>query len=68
MYYIENTQNRSDCRLFWRVDGKGYTRNLDDAWKVDEEKALSICRSRPEQDKMRLAEEMEASAVRHAPR
>ena len=36
--------------LFWREGGCGYTCNLDEAWKVDEEKAASICRNRPDED------------------
>jgi hypothetical protein len=36
--------------LFWRVDGCGYTVNLDEAWKVSAERAAEICRSRPEED------------------
>ena len=68
LYYIQNTGNRGDCCVWWRPDGQGYTRDLDDAWKVDEAKAKSICRSRPEQDVMRRADEVEALAVRHVPR
>ena len=36
-----------DCLLWWRVEGKGYTCDLDYAWKVTEEKAAAICRDRP---------------------
>jgi len=68
MFYIENVRQGVDCRVWWRKDGEGYTRNLDEAWKVDEAKAKQICRSRPEQDFMRPAEEMESQAVRHVPR
>jgi hypothetical protein len=68
MYYIENIRSGGDCCIWWRVDGKGYTRVLDDAWKVDEAKAKGICRSRPEQDVMCRADEVEALAVRHVPR
>ena len=68
MYYIENIRSGTDCCIWWRVDGKGYTRVLDEAWLVDEAKARSICSSRPEQDVMRLASEVEARAVRHVPR
>lgn len=65
LFYIENIQHRGDCAVWWRPDGKGYTRNLDEAWKVDEEQAKKICRSRPEQDVMRSAEFVDAHAVRH---
>lgn len=65
LYYIENIRNGSDCCVWWRVDGKGYTRNLDEAWKVDEAKAREICRSRPEQDVMRDAADVDARATRH---
>lgn len=68
MFYIENTAHRGDCCLWWRAEGKGYTRDLDDAWKVDEERAKRICSNRPEQDVMRPAAEVDAKAIRHLPR
>ena len=68
MFYIENVRSSTDCRIWWRPDGQGYTRNLDEAWKVDAVKAQQICRSRPTEDFARDAQDMEAQAVRHVPR
>lgn len=65
MFYIENTLHRGDCCLWWRPNGEGYTRNLDEAWRVDGEDAKRICSSRPEQDVMRATDEVDATAVRH---
>ena len=40
LYYIQDT--RSVCGnsvVWWRVDGCGYTSNLDEAWRVGREQA-----------------------------
>lgn len=50
LYYIQNTGFCGNCLKWWRVDGHGYTMDLDDAWKVNKEKADEICRSRPKED------------------
>lgn len=66
LYYIQNIRMPvGNSALWWRVDGGGYTCNLDEAWKVDAEKAASICRDRPKEDIPRLASAMDALAQRH---
>jgi hypothetical protein len=50
LYYIQHTGFCGNCLLWWRDGGHGYTSDLDDAWKVGEEQAKSICRSRPSED------------------
>ena len=65
LYYIENLRSGGDCCIWWRVNGEGYTRNLDEAWKVDEVLAHRICRNRPEQDVMREVADVDARSVRH---
>lgn len=46
-YFIQDTrQFVGNAVLWWRVDGCGYTTELDEAWEVDEQKARSIERSR----------------------
>ena len=65
LFYIENVRAGGDCCVWWRPEGKGYTRNLDEAWKVDEERAREICRSRPNEDFMRSAADVDAKAVKH---
>lgn len=65
MYYIENLPNNGDCCRWWRPDGKGYTRVLDEAWKLDKMSAERICSARPDQDVMRLVSDVDAKAVRH---
>ena len=65
LYYIQNKGYVGNCLLWWKVDGHGYTCNLDLAWKVTKEEADKICRSRPEQDIARRADVVDAMAVRH---
>lgn len=65
LYYIQNNRSGGDNMVFWRVDGHGYTTDLDDAWKVTKEKADSICRDRPEQDIPQLVSAADAVARRH---
>ena len=46
-FFIQDTrQYVGNCVYWWRIDGKGYTCHLDDAWEVGEEEARSIERSR----------------------
>jgi hypothetical protein len=34
-YYIQDTRNYvGNSVLWWRVNGQGYTTNLDEAWRV----------------------------------
>ena len=65
LFYIQNRGFEGNCLRWWRVDGNGYTANLNDAWKVTREKAESICRSRPNEDTMRPASVVDALAHRH---
>ena len=51
--------------LFWRVDGCGYTVDLDEAWKVSKERADEICRSRPKEDFPVSYELLDSLAKRH---
>ncbi len=66
LYYIQNIGYQGNCMKFWRPEGKGYTVNLFEAWKVTKEKADEICRSRPQEDIPWLASEIDASARLHA--
>lgn len=47
MFYLRDTRNNvgSNC-LFWAIDGKGYTTNLEDAWRINKKQAQSYCDSR----------------------
>ncbi len=65
LFYIQNTGFQGNCLKWWRVDGHGYTCNLEEAWKVTESKALDICSSRPKEDIPWPADYIEASARRH---
>src|SRR5579885_2891752 len=65
LFYIQNKGFCGNCLLWWRVDGSGYTMNLDEAWKVTKEQADSICRSRPHQDVAHSVEKIDALAHRH---
>ena len=44
-YYILNRGS-----YWWRVDGHGYTQDLNEAWCVTERAARAICRDRPTED------------------
>jgi hypothetical protein len=36
-YYILDSRTQvGNCALWWRVNGAGYTDNLDEAWLLDE--------------------------------
>lgn len=65
LFYIQNRGYCGNCLRFWRKGGHGYTSNLREAWKVPHEKALEICRSRPEEDIMWPVEVLEAIAEVH---
>lgn len=67
-FYIEYIAHPGNCRLWWKVDGAGYTTNLDRAWLVGKEQAERICTGRPDQDVMRSATEMVHLAERHVRR
>jgi len=66
LYYIQNVGYQGNCMKFWRPDGKGYTVDLNDAWKVTKARADDICRSRPKEDIPHLASTIDAIAQRHA--
>lgn len=65
LYYIQNVGYCGNCIKFWRVDGHGYTMDLNDAWKVTREKAASICRDRPKEDIPLSAALLDSIAERH---
>jgi hypothetical protein len=65
LFYISNRQPVGNCILWWKVNGHGYTANLDEAWVVPESKALEICRDRPDIDKAHPVDYVEAAARRH---
>lgn len=66
LYYIQDT--RSFCGnscFWWRIDGDGYTCNVDEAWKVTREKAEEIVRTRPDIDVAWPCSIIDAGAARH---
>ena len=65
LYYIQNKGYCGNCLQWWCIDGKGYTLNLDAAWRNTKKKAESICRDRPHQDIMWPVDEVDAIAHRH---
>ncbi len=65
LYYIQNKGYCGNCLFWWKVDGHGYTTDLNEAWIVDRAKALDICSSRPNDDIPRSVTEMDAIARRH---
>ncbi len=69
LYYIQNRDAVcGNCAVWWRVDGKGYTTDLNFAWKVPKSKAEKICSYRPDQDTPRLAEVVDGLAEAHVNR
>src|SRR5271165_564303 len=65
LYYIQNTGYCGNCIKFWCIDGHGYTLDLKQAWKVPQERADKICRSRPHEDIPLLASDIDAIAQLH---
>jgi hypothetical protein len=66
LYYIENRRSvTGNYTLWWRVNGCGYTCNLNEAWRVPKAEAERICRCRPEEDFMWPCAEIDALAERH---
>jgi len=39
-----------DCFRFWKIDGHGYTIDLNEAWKVTEKDAAKICSDKDRRD------------------
>jgi hypothetical protein len=66
LYYIQNKRFCGNCLLWWRIDGHGYTVNLDEAWKVTQEMKVEICRSRPSLDVPWLVSFIDSVTERHA--
>lgn len=65
LFYIQTTGIVGNCAMFWRPNGKGYTTNLDDAWKVSEAAARRICETRPMEDIPRPVTVVNSLAARH---
>lgn len=53
MYYIQNTDAGylGNAIIFWGLNSRGYTANLDKAQKFTEEEAKKICNGNPEKNK-----------------
>ena len=52
LYYIQSQYAPcGNCISWWAVDAKGYTCDLKEAWKVDEQKAKSICSDKSRREK-----------------
>lgn len=65
MYYIQHRGFCGDSLMWWRIGRCGYTPDLNQALKVSPEEAEDICRSRPQEDTMRLASMVDGAAQRH---
>lgn len=65
LYYIQNLGYCGNCMLWWCVDGKGYTCDLNRAWRVTKEKADQICLSRPHEDIPHPVEKINRMAQLH---
>ena len=60
LYYIQDTrQVCGNAALWWRSEGKGYTTNLDEAWKVP-----GTWSSGRETDSLRLCSAVDVFATR----
>lgn len=65
LYYIQNKGYSGNSLLFWRESGKGYTCNLDDAWRLPKAQAEAICRDRPNEDVMWPVAVIDKATERH---
>lgn len=52
MYYIQNTEAGflGNAIIFWGLNSRGYTANLNKAHKFTEEEAKKICLNNPEKN------------------
>jgi len=64
MYYIQNVNHSGDSLIWWKPDGNGYTKNLDEAWKLPQEQAFAICAARPNEDFAWPCEQVDKCAKR----
>lgn len=65
LYYIQNKGYVGNSLVWWKKDGKGYTCNLNEAWKVPYDTAAEICQARPGEDFMRNVKQIDQIAQRH---
>jgi hypothetical protein len=64
-FYIQDSRSYvGNDALWWRPNGQGYTTNLNEAWRVDKERAESIARTRPT-DKMWPCDRVDELAEAH---
>jgi len=49
-YVLQNSGFSGDFIKFWREQGKGYTFNFTEAWRMTKEKAEELAKSRPNED------------------
>lgn len=63
LFYIQNRGYCGNCMFWWRADGKGYTLDLDQAWKVTKEQSGKLCR--PGIDRAWPVSLVEAAMRRH---
>lgn len=66
LYYIQNRGFEGNCMRWWKHEGHGYTSNLDEAWKLDRERAIDLCLNRPDEDFAYPCAEIDEIAERHA--
>lgn len=65
MFYIQDSRSYAgNSAIWWRTDGKGYTSDLTEAWRVNKEKAERICRSRST-DRMWPCHQIDAITQKH---
>jgi len=52
-YYIQNTERGylGNAMIFWALNSRGYTANLDKCQQYTEEEAKKICLGNPEKNK-----------------
>lgn len=44
-FYIQNTSNYiGNCMMWWALESRGYTSNIENAHKYTKEEAVAICR------------------------
>lgn len=64
-FYIQNRGPVGNCAQWWRTNGNGYTCNLRDAGKYDEDYAKGLERDRPGIDKAWPVDVVDAIAETH---
>ena len=67
MYLLTPVEQTGGLKLFWKIDGKGYTTNIDLAGRFSAAEGIRHCRESGLKVQMMLEEEAESRSIRVVP-